>query len=234
MNENDRPSSRATFLEGAYWEKRSKDYVAWIYDLYGNFPLAQIMQRHFDSLSTAKRILEIGCGGLGIGLLWMFPNAYLRIGLDVLDISEIPSGDVPLFRELVICARKGVTYLKGSGESIPYAPGSFDLVICNNVLDHVCHPDRVLLEVAKSLKPGGTFCLGVDCSSLWGYSVRQNMRRISKNKTYILHPHDFTFQRLSRRLISHGFIPVDQSRVSWKNNLLGPRGRKCWVLTMSA
>ena len=43
------------------------------------------------------------------------------------------------------------------GESIPYRDGHFDLVISNNVLEHLTAPRQVIREVARVLKPGGLF-----------------------------------------------------------------------------
>lgn len=42
-------------------------------------------------------------------------------------------------------------------ERIPYADGAFDLVFCDNVLEHLDHPGIVFAEVARVLKPGGFF-----------------------------------------------------------------------------
>jgi SAM-dependent methyltransferase len=45
----------------------------------------------------------------------------------------------------------------GSAESIPYPDGSFDVVFCNNVLEHLPDPGRAFAEVARVLRPGGVF-----------------------------------------------------------------------------
>jgi SAM-dependent methyltransferase len=45
----------------------------------------------------------------------------------------------------------------GCAEQIPYRDSHFDLVIANNVLEHLAQPDRALREVARVLKPGGLF-----------------------------------------------------------------------------
>jgi SAM-dependent methyltransferase len=46
-------------------------------------------------------------------------------------------------------------------ERIPFRPGTFDFVLCTETLEHVARPGRVLSELARVLKPGGTLALSV-------------------------------------------------------------------------
>ncbi len=43
------------------------------------------------------------------------------------------------------------------GGRIPYGDGEFDVVLCDNVLEHLDQPRQVFAEVARVLKPGGYF-----------------------------------------------------------------------------
>lgn len=45
----------------------------------------------------------------------------------------------------------------GSAEAIPYDDESFDVVLCNNVLEHLPNPAVVFNEVGRVLKKGGVF-----------------------------------------------------------------------------
>jgi SAM-dependent methyltransferase len=45
----------------------------------------------------------------------------------------------------------------GQGESIPYPDATFDIVISDNVLEHLTQPEIVFAEVLRVLKPGGRF-----------------------------------------------------------------------------
>lgn len=47
--------------------------------------------------------------------------------------------------------------LQGSAEAIPYPINTFDLVIANNVMEHIADPHGVYQEVYRVLKPGGRF-----------------------------------------------------------------------------
>jgi len=46
---------------------------------------------------------------------------------------------------------------QGSAESIPYPDETFDLVLANNVMEHIENPHRVYREICRVLKPGGRF-----------------------------------------------------------------------------
>jgi SAM-dependent methyltransferase len=42
------------------------------------------------------------------------------------------------------------------GEPLPFADGWFDLVVTNQVIEHVPHLDFIIREIARVLRPGGT------------------------------------------------------------------------------
>lgn len=44
-----------------------------------------------------------------------------------------------------------------SATQLPFADSSFELVVCDNVLEHIGEPAGVMNEVARVLKPGGRF-----------------------------------------------------------------------------
>ena len=50
-----------------------------------------------------------------------------------------------------------IGYDVGVGEALPYADASFDALVCVDVLEHVADLNRVLAEVARTLRPGGLF-----------------------------------------------------------------------------
>jgi SAM-dependent methyltransferase len=45
----------------------------------------------------------------------------------------------------------------GTGEALPYPADTFDVVISDNVVEHLTTPAQVFAEVARVLKPGGLF-----------------------------------------------------------------------------
>jgi ubiquinone/menaquinone biosynthesis C-methylase UbiE len=48
-----------------------------------------------------------------------------------------------------------VAFVKGEAESLPYADGSFDVVVSNGVIDLIPDKDAVFAELHRVLTPGG-------------------------------------------------------------------------------
>jgi len=58
------------------------------------------------------------------------------------------------------CRRQqpGKSTIAWQGEALPFPDGSFDVVACCDVLEHVDDLSLVISEVARTLKAGGVFC----------------------------------------------------------------------------
>jgi len=97
-----------------------------------------------------------------------------------------------------------VTYFTANGEAIPFVSNVFDLIICNNVLDHVLHPEKVLRDVRRTLKSGGIFFLSVDVYPEATYS-----QRVAREASGVVidpcHPHTFTIKTLTGLVDTAGF-----------------------------
>jgi 2-polyprenyl-6-hydroxyphenyl methylase / 3-demethylubiquinone-9 3-methyltransferase len=96
------------------------------------------------------RVLDLGSGG---GYL---AESFAEIGAQVTGID--PAGNS--VREAVIHAEArdlSIGYSVGAGERLPFPDGSFDVVTCCDVLEHLYNLDEVLAETARVLKPGGIY-----------------------------------------------------------------------------
>jgi len=102
---------------------------------------------------AGARLLEIGFGG-GTQLAAFAGVGALVSGLEVnsvlLDIAK------EVFSERGIPSDRLLLY---DGVRIPFPDASFDYVFTTSVLEHVSHPRKLLLEIARVLKPGGKFYL---------------------------------------------------------------------------
>ncbi|QBD80641.1 3-demethylubiquinone-9 3-O-methyltransferase [Ktedonosporobacter rubrisoli] len=99
-----------------------------------------------------QQVLEIGCGG-GMICQELAHRGAEMVGLD-------PSaGALQAARERIQKAGLGnsVHFDQGCAESLPYADGSFSVIVCLDVLEHVSDLPKTIWEIARVLAPGGIF-----------------------------------------------------------------------------
>ncbi|MCU0512495.1 MAG: methyltransferase domain-containing protein [Anaerolineae bacterium] len=96
------------------------------------------------ALHDDARVLDLGCGRGGV--LEQLDDVALRaIGIDP-DTASLREHRLP-----------GLPLAAATAVDLPFAAGTFDLVICAWVLEHLPDPARTLAEVARVLRPGGAF-----------------------------------------------------------------------------
>jgi SAM-dependent methyltransferase len=98
------------------------------------------------------RVLDVGCGDAGV--MVAFAEAGARV-------SGIEPYGRSVERGRVRAEEHGVEadIREGFAEALPFPDGSFDLVLLDNVLEHVQDRDRTLPEIHRVLRPGGTLYL---------------------------------------------------------------------------
>lgn len=106
---------------------------------------------YIDELAhlAGKTVLDVGCGG---GIL---SEAMAQRGADV---SGIDMGEAPLNVARLHALESGldINYQQIPVEQLAEEqPGSFDIVTCLEMLEHVPDPSSVIRACAKLVKPGG-------------------------------------------------------------------------------
>ena len=99
---------------------------------------------------AGKRVLDIGCGG---GIL---SDSMARKGAEVLGIDLSTKALKVAQLHALEAGTAGVSYREVSAEALAREqPGSFDVVTCMEMLEHVPDPASVVRACAELVKPGG-------------------------------------------------------------------------------
>ena len=98
------------------------------------------------------RVLDIGCGDAGV-LIYLAERGARTAGIEASEKS--------LARAQVRAEEHGVEVdlRSARAEQLPFPDAAFDLVILDNVLEHVDDPARTLEEIHRVLAPGGILYL---------------------------------------------------------------------------
>ena len=97
----------------------------------------------FEPIAEDARVIEVGSGAHG---LIFFFGAKHGVGVDPLAVSYRN-----LFPRWQACAPT----IAAVGERLPFSDQSFDVVICDNVVDHAESPAGIVSELVRVLRPGG-------------------------------------------------------------------------------
>jgi SAM-dependent methyltransferase len=97
----------------------------------------------FQPIKPDARVIEVGSGAHG--LIFCFGSQH-GIGVDPLAVS---------YGNLFPRWQRGAQTVAAVGESLPFADASFDVVLCDNVVDHAESPKQIVSELARILVPGG-------------------------------------------------------------------------------
>lgn len=146
VDSNVDPAELAQFnAQAAHWWDRDGPMRA----LHQINPLRlQVIDRH--TRLNGARVADVGCGG---GIL---SEALAHAGAEVTAI-DLSTQVLQVAREHARSAGLDIDYREQAAEDLAAElPGSFDLVCCMEMLEHVPAPESVISACAQLLRPGGT------------------------------------------------------------------------------
>lgn len=159
--------------------------------------------------SDTARLLEVGCGDACLADLLATPSR-LVVGVDhiflplILGRSRTRQSNTP----------GRVALSQGDVYRLPFQDASFDCVTLADVIEHLERPDDALVEIARTLRPGG------QC-------VVTTPRSDPSRPLGSYHCHEFTngeleatLQRVFHRVTVYPFQPIQTNRL-YERRLLG-------------
>ncbi len=203
--------SIAQSYEKDWWNERAKLID---FDFYKNYAidLKKFISPHFK-INKDSTILEVGSGAGGI--ITFITESENRYAIDPLEkfYSSVES-----FNEQ---RDPTVNYQTAMGEELPFENEYFDLIIMDNVLDHCDEPKKVMLEVARVLKPNSFIYFKQNTYHAWGKFVRYLMEFLTIDRG---HPFTFSKIQLIQMINKNGFNVIKKVSVgygsTWKREFL--------------
>jgi SAM-dependent methyltransferase len=176
--------------ELAVWQHTVSDISDLLDEIAETATLVRFGTQH--GLGTSANVLELGIGPLGIGWSSFTPTTR-AVGVDSLTRLTVNTSDDSIdrfFKEM-----QGRTdFLQADATArLPMDDASFDLIVCENVVDHTQDPRAVLAEGRRLVRPGGHLLFGVNVFSIIGIMKwRHVTRRLHPRDSNVLcHPHSF-------------------------------------------
>lgn len=104
-----------------------------------------------------SRVLDVGCAMGG------FLDFLSKKGIK--DLSGID-----LTQKYVAYAKRNgrFTIKPGNAEAIPFADDSFDIIVMDQVMEHLAEPAKAFQEAKRVLVDGGLFCIGIPDAARYG------------------------------------------------------------------
>jgi 2-polyprenyl-3-methyl-5-hydroxy-6-metoxy-1,4-benzoquinol methylase len=129
----------------------SQEKVRWEYERAEEF-WEVVGDAASPAILDGKDVLDVGCGWGGKAIR-LAESTRLRAitGFDLPGIFD-PSAPEEFARSR---GTENVTFVVGRAEEIPFPDETFDVVIMEDVLEHVADPPVVLSECRRVLRPGG-------------------------------------------------------------------------------
>ncbi|MDZ3824110.1 MAG: class I SAM-dependent methyltransferase [Pseudoxanthomonas sp.] len=162
--------------------------------------LAQAWDRIGFALDGARTVLDFGCRH---GVFAFLARRALGDGLNLHGCDVFAPGPYAALH-----AASGLHYAGlGHPWALPYADGSFDVVLAGGTLEHVAHQDNTLDELWRVLQPGGRLVLThlPNAASWIEWLARRLHPAQAHHRRYRLAP-------LRRHLLARGFLPVRWGR----------------------
>lgn len=109
------------------------------------------------ALHPGEHVLDVGCG-TGI----VARRAAQQVGDDGVVVGvDLNEGMLDVARKKSAEMDPAIEWRQGDATDLPFDDGSFDAVVCQQVLQFIPEPEKALREMGRVLAPGGRLGVGV-------------------------------------------------------------------------
>jgi 2-polyprenyl-3-methyl-5-hydroxy-6-metoxy-1,4-benzoquinol methylase len=178
-----------------------------------------------DLVGDARRVLDVGCS-TGYLAERLQQRGATVVGLDMDE------------RAAELARRFCEEVLVGDVETmdLPFEPGSFDAIVCGDLIEHLRDPQGFLERIRPLLRPGGRLVLSTPNIANWAMRLSLLFGRFRYTEWGILdrtHTHFFTRKTLRECLEAAGYridvfdhtVPVPVLSSPWAEELAHRLGR---------
>lgn len=167
---------------------------------------APVLERLLPDVA-GRHVLDLGAGKGRISRLVTRRGAARAVAAD-LSLAMLAAPD----------AFRGPRLVAAAGESLPFRPRSFDLIVCALVLGHVEHLGAALAIVADLLRPGGSLVV----SDFHPYATLRGWQRTfvdsGESTTFAVAQHLHQFSDYVRELGQSGLRIEALEELSWQGS----------------
>lgn len=184
MNAKEKTKSHFDKTAQDYNESSDGKFVEGMYE-----PLVKEIQK-----SESGRILDVGCGN---GNLFTFlpEGKYELYGVDF---------SKNMIVEAKMNCKTHAEFHVADAECLPFDNNTFDIVVCNASFHHYTHPDEVLSEMRRVLKPGGKLLIGDPYVPGIARPIINVLIKFSQKGDY----HFYGFNEMQELFLKNEFIPL--------------------------
>lgn len=122
------------------------------------------------SETDVRRVLDIGCGA-GQEMLPFVERGAYAVGMDIM--PEVGQVGRKMYRAKNLGDR--VSFLRASGDELPFADESFDVMICRGALMFMDNK-RAITEMARVMRRGGVFFLMVQAPPYYWWKIGKGLK----------------------------------------------------------
>ncbi len=179
-----------TEVRQRFYEQIDHVYPEWS-NTYGEYNPSRGLMTFIEELPRTTRILEIGAGG-GFTL-----EALNRLGFTRLTGSDLTGTTLAEMRHRL----PEISLIGADAELLPFADGSFDLLLSSDVVEHLPDLERHIAEASRVLAPGGRYLIKTPNR----LAATPYYRLRGLYDSYFWHPSMSSPGEMRQRLNGHGF-----------------------------